>query len=143
MTPAIEDTDGHVAVEVEVSAATARGRQTLLRLLWRQEDPLAVVLVLRAQPDHPALPRGSWAILRDFLRYGLEEPTGDGSVRIRPDEVRDVVWFELDGTGRPCCVAVPRPVARAFLDRTELRLPSGEEQSDEALDRLIERLLAT
>ena len=50
---------------------------TVLGLAWRREDPLAVRLTLAAQPDHPALPRGEWSVLRDFLRYGVEEPTGD------------------------------------------------------------------
>lgn len=61
-----------------------RVRRTVLRLSWQQDDPLAVRLQLISTPDHPALPRGSWVVLRDFLRYGLEEATGDGEVRISP-----------------------------------------------------------
>lgn len=120
---------------------TGRGRRTVLRLLWTPDDPLAVELLLTAQPDHPALPRGSWIVLRDFVRYGLEQPTGDGEVRIRPDELRDRVWFELARPGRAACVSVPREVARDFLDRTEAAVPSGTERSDAALDDLLERLL--
>ena len=76
-------------------------------------------LLLTAQPDHPALPRGRWVVLRDFLRYGLDEPTGDGEVRIRPDDLRDRVWLELARPGRAACVSLPRETAREFLDRTE------------------------
>ena len=75
------------------------------------------------------------------LRYGLEEPTGDGTVRIRPDEARDRVWLELERYGRPACVSIPRATVRAFLDRTELAVPSGAERSQEALDRLLDRLM--
>lgn len=128
-------------VVVDDGAHVARGRRTVLRLAWRPADPLAVDLTLIALPDHPALPRGSWVVLRDFVRYGLEEPTGDGVVRIRPDEDRDRVWFELSRPGRAACVSVPRPVLRDFLDRTEELVPAGEERSDAAIDELLRRLL--
>lgn len=120
---------------------TGRGRLTVLRLTWDPADPLAVELLLTAQPDHPALSRGRWVVLRDFVRYGLEEPTGDGEVRIRPDERRDRVWFELARPGREACVLVPRQVARAFLARTEQLVPFGEERSELAIEALLTRLL--
>jgi len=134
-----------VTAEVVISDGghSGRGRRTVLSLVWSADDPLAVSLQLTAQPDHPALPRGEWVILRDFLRYGLEEPTGDGEVRIRPDELRDRVWFELARPGRAACVSVPRGVARDFLARTEQAVPCGAERSDEAIDSLLARLLST
>lgn len=128
-------------VVVDGGGSSGRGRMTVLRLSWVRGDPLAVVLVLTAQPDHPALPRGRWVVLRDFLRYGMSEPTGDGDVRIRPDEGRDRVWLELVRWGRPCCVSLPRQTLSAFLDRTEELVPTGSEASDAALDDLIARLL--
>ena len=130
-----------VAVVIDDMAHTGPGRLTVLRLRWSAADALAVELLLTAQPEHPALPRGEWVVLRDFLRYGLEEPTGDGTVRIRPDEARDRVWLELERYGRPACVSIPRATVRAFLDRTELAVPSGTERSQEALDRLLDRLM--
>ena len=133
-----------VATEVilDDGRLTGRGRMTVMRLTWQPGDPLAVALTLTAQPDHPSLPRGEWVILRDFLRYGLEEPTGDGSVRIRPDSNLDRVWFELERPGRAACVSVPRPLIREFLDRTECVVPCGEERSQAAIDALLARLLA-
>ena len=128
-------------VVIDDGGHSGRGRLTVLRLSWRQVDPLAVDLVLTARPDHPALPRGYWVVLRDFLRYALEEPTGDGEVRIRPDDVRDRLWFELARPGRAACVSVPREVVRDFLDRTEALVPTGEERSGAAIDALLARLL--
>lgn len=128
-------------VVIDDGGSTGRGRRTVLRLVWSEDDPLALRLELTAEPDHPALPRGEWVVLRDFLRYGLDEPTGDGEVRIRPDELRDRVWFELARPGRAACVSIPRAVARDFLDRTEERVPCGEERSSDAIDALLERLL--
>jgi hypothetical protein len=133
-----------VTVEVVISdgGSTGRGRRTVLALVWSESDPLAVQLLLTASPDHPALPRGEWVVLRDFLRYGLDEPTGDGEVRIRPDEVRDCLWFELARPGRAASVSIPRAVARDFLDRTEAAVPCGEERSEAAIDALLARLLS-
>jgi hypothetical protein len=132
-----------VTVEVVIGdgGSTGRGRMTVLSLTWRAEDPLAVELVLTAQPDHPALPRGRWVVLRDFLRYGLDEPTGDGEVRIRPDAARERVELELARPGRAACVSLSRTTVLAFLERTERAVPSGTERSDQAIDALLARLL--
>ena len=128
-------------VVIEDGGSSGRGRLTVLRFSWRPDDPLAVDLLLSAQPDHPALPRGRWVVLRDFLRYGLEEPTGDGDVRIRPDEHTDRVALELERPGRAAVVSVEREKVRWFLDRTEREVPCGSERSEQALEELLERLL--
>lgn len=132
-----------VAAEVVLDDGrlTGRGRKTVLKLSWRPDDPLAVALTLTAEPDHPSLPRGEWVILRDFLRYGLEEPTGDGEVRMRPDAALDRLWLELERPGRAACVSVPRPLVTEFLDRTDAVEPDGQERSAEAIDALLARLL--
>ena len=134
-----------VAVEVVIDdrGSSGRGRMTVLTLLWRPEDPLAVEILLVAQPDHPALPRGRWVVLRDFLRYGLDEPTGDGAVRIRPDATGARVQLELARPGRDATVSVPRDTVLAFLEQTEQAVPSGTERSEDAIDALLARLLGT
>jgi hypothetical protein len=132
-----------VAVEVVIDdgGSSGRGRITVLTLRWQPEDPLAVEILLVAQPDHPALPRGRWVVLRDFLRYGLDEPTGDGAVRIRPDSARSRVQLELARTGRDAVVSVPTDTLLAFLEQTERAVPSGSERSEEAIDALLAKLL--
>ena len=134
-----------VAVEVVIDdgGSSGRGRMTVLTLLWRPEDPLAVEILLVAQPDHPALPRGRWVVLRDFLRYGLEEPTGDGAVRISPDLARDRIQLELARPGRDARVSVPCATVRDVLAETERAVPCGSERSEEAIDALLARLLGT
>ena len=118
-----------------------RGLTTLLTFRWHADDPLAVSMRITAEPDHPSLPRGEWVILRDFLRYGLEEPTGDGEVRMRPDEDLDRIWFELERPGRAACVSVERQLVREFLDRTYAVVPTGAEGTAADLDALLNRLL--
>jgi hypothetical protein len=153
------DNVGSVTVDVVVSRATpsaaSRGarqpapvqprrpgeRLTVLTLSWRMTDPLAVHLMVRSSPDHPALPRGSWVVLRDFLRYGLDEPTGDGEVRIQPDLSGQRVQLRLARAGRPAWIDAPSTVVRSFLDQTDEFDPSGEARSADALDDVIAHLL--
>jgi hypothetical protein len=113
---------------------------TVLELSWQRVDPLAVRLSLTAEPDHPSLPRGQWVVLRDFLRYGVEEPTGDGAVRIGPGDAGTVV-LELRGESRPYTLRVPAEVVSDFLDATEAIVPTGSEAPDDVIDALITRLL--
>ncbi|MCA1823637.1 MAG: SsgA family sporulation/cell division regulator [Mycobacteriales bacterium] len=127
-------------VVVEDGGASGRNRRTVLRLQWLRTDPLAVTLLLMAEPDHPALPRGRWSMLRDFLRYGVDHPTGDGDVRLRPVEDNRIV-IELYRAARCSVITVPKDTICDFLDATDAVLPSGEERSEAALDTLIERLL--
>ena len=116
-------------------------RITVLTLSWSKDDPLAVHLIVSSTPDHPALPRGNWIVLRDFLRYGLEEPTGDGAVHIKPEPARGRVLLRLARPGRPAWISAPCSVLRTFLDRTDELDPTGEERSAEALDLVINQLL--
>ena len=127
-------------VVVDDSGMSGHGHLTVLGLAWDSTDPLAVRLSLSAQPDHPALPRGEWAVLREFLRYGIEEATGDGAVRIRPD-AGGRVRLELLGEAKPYAVHVPATVLRNFLDETETIVATGAEADEEMIDALIERLL--
>jgi hypothetical protein len=134
-----DDVTAEVVVEGSVSG---QNRHTILWLTWQRTAPLAVGLRLCAYPDHPALPRGHWSLLRDFLRYGLEEPTGDGDVRLTPSAGRDTVRLELTYDGRCTAVDVPCATVSDFLDETEAIVPSGNEATDETLDALIARLLS-
>lgn len=132
------DITAHVVVED--AGLSGHGRLTILGLAWNAEDPLAVRLTLSAQPDHPALPRGEWAVLREFLRYGVEEPTGDGAVRIGPDG-NGRVRLELLGAAKPYAVHCAADVIREFLDETESVVATGAEADDTVMDALIARLL--
>lgn len=136
-----------MAVEVTVEAViddgphAGPGRHTVLQLRWTKADPLAVELILTARPEHPALARGRWVVLRDSLHEALGTPTGDGVVKLRPDELRDRVWFELDRPGRAACVSVDRSVVAVFLQQTQRYVPYGDEASGPAVDALLAQVL--
>lgn len=133
-------TDDVTASAIVDGGCTGPNRTTMLRLAWSRKNPLAVRLLITAEPDHPALPRGQWAVLRDLLRYGCTHPAGDGLVRVRPDRAGRVVLELVDGT-RACVVHLPVETITRFLDATEEICPSGEERNDAAIDALIDRLL--
>ena len=133
---------GDISAHVVVDGAgmSGHGHMTVLGLSWSRQDPLAVHVTLAAEPDHPALPRGEWDVLRDFLRYGVEEPTGDGAVRIRPGPPGHVA-LELEARGRRYTVHLPAAVVSEFLDDTERIVPTGAEADEAVLDALIARLI--
>jgi hypothetical protein len=79
-------------------------------------------------------------VLRDFLRYGVEVPTGDGAVRVRPGDDGQIV-MELLGEAKPYMLHVPAAVICKFLDATEAIVPTGAEAEDAVIDALINRLL--
>lgn len=123
---------------VEVVGCSGPGRISTLYLGWSRIDPLAVDLKLSTLPGHPALPRGEWSMLRDFLRYGLSEPTGDGAVRLRPAATGEVA---LVLGHRHYAVTAPRSDLEAFLDETERLVPAGADAESAGLDALVRRLL--
>jgi hypothetical protein len=142
----VDQACGLVRLDVVIAAPTnGRSRCIDLSMTWRPEDALSVFLEVSARPDHPALPRGNWVVLRDFVRYGLEEATGDGDVRLRPDRGNAgapfVVHIELARRGRPYVLVVPGPLLADFINETERQVPVGEERSDELLEEFIDRLL--
>ncbi len=128
-------------IVIDDGGRSGRNHRTVLRLGWSRRDPLAVTLWIAAEPDHPALPRGRWSILRDFLRWGMDRATGEGDVRVRPSSAGGRVVVELDHDGRTCVVRVPAQAVSDFLDATEAIVPAGEERNDVDMDQVIERLL--
>lgn len=134
--------DIDVAIEIVVDDVHhCPGCRLLLRLAWRREDPLAVHLQLTPQPDHPALPRGRWVVLRETLQAGLTAPAGGGDVRLDPDEAAGRLLMALRRSGRPASVLVPRRIVEAFLYETEQIVATGSEQSAVALQVEIDRLM--
>lgn len=126
-----------VAVE---GGCSGPNRRTQLQLTWRRADPLAVTLLVTAEPAHPSLPHGRWSVLRDMLRDGLERRAGEGDVRLSPDRARDRVVVRLrGGSGRECVVSVPGQTVRDFLDATEQVVAAGDERCGASVDALIAR----
>ena len=124
-----------------------RAPQSVLRLSWSAADPLAVLLVVAAKPEHPSLLRGRWVVLRDRFRDVLAAGGRPGDV---PDVIGGHVQVRLSGTALtltlravplPCIVTVPVDPVRAFLAETDAIVPPGRERCQPALDAELSRML--
>jgi len=136
------DRTGDIGLAVSTSIGSdVQERSIEVRLFWQPNDPLSVRIEVDARPDHPALPRGRWIVLRDFLRYGITVPTGDGDVRVTPDSGTGLVYLDLARPRRACRVALPVSLLDSFLAETERRVPLGAERSDDMVEAFIEKLL--
>ena len=136
----------NITTEFVLDDAPDRGRATVMQLTWCRGDPFAVIIELISRPEHPALPHGVWVAPRDALRTGLDTPVGDGDVRITPGTDRTIdgghVRFDLnDGHRQNVVVTVRAASLRAFLDRTERIVASGEEHPEKELDDVLHELL--
>ncbi|MFK0194710.1 SsgA family sporulation/cell division regulator [Kitasatospora sp. NPDC090308] len=141
-------------------------RSALLRvtLRYRAEDPLAVRMVFPteyaldpADPDGtaldlPALPVGpptaagpaegvEWVFARQLLASGIDLPSGEGDVHIRPAlGARTVV--ELRSPEGVALLQFDRVELRRFLWHSYLAVPEGQELSHLDCDRALAELLA-
>jgi hypothetical protein len=123
----------------------------VLRLSWSDGDPLAVVVVVGAEPPHPSLLRGRWVVLRDGLRTvlgpGGEARAGAGVGGPRPaghvqlSRQGQHVTLTLRSASLPCVVTVPAGPLRTFLAETDAVVPPGDERWAPALDAELARML--
>lgn len=138
-----------VTREIVLGGGPGRGRGPLsvLRLSWSAADPLAVVLVVAAKPEHPSLLRGRWVVLRDRFREVL---AGAGKLPEVPEIVGGHVQVSAAGGALtltlravplPCVVTVPAEAVRSFLAETDAIVPPGREGCQHALDVEIARML--
>src|SRR5437763_124717 len=80
-----------------------RAPLSVLGLSWSGADPLAVVLVVAARPEHPSLLRGRWVVLRDRLREVLA--AGDRPVD-SPDLAPGMVGGHVQVSAAGGCVTL-------------------------------------
>jgi hypothetical protein len=104
------------------------------------QDPYAVSLTFH-------IPGGDvhWVMARSLLTRGIDEPTGEGDVRLRPTlgaDGRALVSMDFHSPeGRLVVEARTSDVYR-FLARTWAVVPPGAEGDNVDLDALVEELLA-
>ncbi|WP_406457531.1 SsgA family sporulation/cell division regulator [Streptomyces sp. NBC_01622] len=106
-------------------------------------DPYAVRLTFHLPGDAPV----TWAFGRELLIDGVGRASGDGDVRIEPvdPETLGEVLIRLQVGGDQALFRTRAAPLVAFLDRTDLLVPLGQEGAladfdahlDEALDRIL------
>jgi len=104
------------------------------------DDPFAVRFTFHLPGDEPV----TWVFARELLVDGLSRPSGEGDVHLRPlgedlGEV-DLLLRSPDGDARMRAAAPP---LLAFLARTDLVVPMGQEAAAGDLDQELAGILST
>ena len=101
-------------------------------------DPFAVSLAVRTRHDRWV----EWLIGRELVMAGLDEPTGDGDVRMRPLTVQgyDIVEIEIRSHDGRAVLEVDQELLRSFVDATLEMVPVGGEADRMDLDAEIARI---
>ncbi|MER0446979.1 SsgA family sporulation/cell division regulator [Streptomyces sp. Edi4] len=138
----------HESVQAEVMMKFLVSEELAFRipveLTYEATDPYAVRMTFHLPGDAPV----TWTFGRELLLDGINEPAGDGDVRIEPsepDELCDVHIKLQVGADRALFRAGVAPLV-AFLDRTDKLVPLGQEwalgEFDGHLEDALGRILA-
>ncbi|MFD2467253.1 SsgA family sporulation/cell division regulator [Amycolatopsis silviterrae] len=110
----------------------------LSRLSFHVAEPYAVTVAFRTE-------RGrwiEWTFARDLLVAGLDEPTGIGDVRIRPDLSEDeaLLTLEIESPDGYASFELERADLEAFLESSYELVPLGAESEHFDIEGLIEEI---
>ena len=105
------------------------------RWSYTTADPYAVTLSFRADRGRWV----EWCFARELLVAGLNEPAGEGDVRIRPDLATDPdqLLIELESPDGYAVVELGREAAARFIASTHTLVPLGAEADHVDVDAFI------
>ncbi|BFV59072.1 SsgA family sporulation/cell division regulator [Kitasatospora sp. CMC57] len=136
-------------VQARLIVSTHRSALLRVTLRYRADDPLAVRMgfpaeySLDVEPEPPAAsqpPEVEWVFARQLLAAGLDQPTGDGDVHVRP-ALGQRAMVELRAPEGVALLQFDAPDLRRFLWRSHLVVAEGEEFSLLDADRALAELL--
>jgi Streptomyces sporulation and cell division protein, SsgA len=101
-------------------------------------DPFAVSLAVRTRHDRWV----EWLIGRELVMAALDEPAGEGDVRMRPLTVQgyDIVEIEIRSHDGRAVLEVDQELLRSFVDASLAMVPVGTEADRMDLDGEIARI---
>ncbi|MEZ0068400.1 hypothetical protein ABIA32_004425 [Streptacidiphilus sp. MAP12-20] len=128
---------GQIMMELATHAGVSF--QVPVRLTFNRVTPWAIQLTFFLPGDEPV----QWTVSRELLLDGLSDVAGEGDIQVRPLEWQDgeLVAITLRSPEGEAELIAPLVALHAFLLRTDMLTPFGEEFTDEWLDRGITRLL--
>lgn len=103
------------------------------RWTYESTEPYAITVAFATE-------RGrwiEWVFARDLLLDGLTEPSGEGDLRVAPDEDPDLVALEIHAPGGSAAFTLDRHDTEEFLARTLELVPAGTESTHFDIDRLL------
>jgi hypothetical protein len=84
-----------------------------------------------------------WVFARDLLIDGLTEPTGEGDLRVSPDDVDpELLVLEIYAPSGSAIFSLDREDVEEFLAATLDLVPAGAESTHFDIDRLLAELTA-
>ncbi len=103
-------------------------------------DPYAVHAVFRVADDQQV----AWVFSRELLTEGLDQPSGDGDVRIWPESLqgRDVICISLRSPDGEALLRAPAEALIEFLSSAYALCPRGNERGHLKIDRALKALFA-
>ena len=107
----------------------------LSRLAYATAEPFTVSLSFRVEPGEWI----DWEFARDLLITGLDEPVGDGDIRVRPDLAvdADILVLELESPDGYGVAEFHRDDVRRFVEATRDLVEQGEESDHLDIDAVI------
>lgn len=108
-------------------------------LFYDSNDPYAVEIIFGCAHT-PKEEIVTWVVAREALVAGLEEPTGNGDVRIRPWKKHTVLLDLVRDGERAELIGSKEQIGR-FLAATILLVPVGQETCEVDMDDAIEALI--
>lgn len=126
-----------VAVLLPASGSTAV-TPVSTRWSYDTDEPYAITVAF-------ATDRGKWVewvFARDLLIEGVNEPAGEGDLRIAPDEDPDLLILEIFAPTGSAAFTLDRDDTESFLAHTLELVPEGAESTHFDIDRLLSELTA-
>ena len=117
-------------------------------LRYEPSDPFAVRIAFGdvGDPNAGVDPDGggiAWLVSRELLQSGLDQPAGDGDVRVWPaSAATDVLFLHLRAPSGEALFELSRATVAAFLRQTESLVPTGSETDLLDLDDELQVLLS-
>jgi hypothetical protein len=127
------------AVRVNLITSVTPVQEVSAILRYRCDDPLAVRVCFPPQASL-AGSHVEWVFGRDLLAAGLEEPVGEGDVRIRPLG-SDATVLEFHAAVGTAMVRTPTVPLRSFMRQSYRLVPAHSEHLFLDLDRDLAALL--
>ncbi|MGW0363901.1 SsgA family sporulation/cell division regulator [Streptomyces sp. NPDC002990] len=127
------------AVQARLIAAAPKVETVPVTLGYDRADPFAVRMAFPA----PATLEGvevSWTFARELLESGLDRPSGDGDVRVRPYD-GDRTTIEFHAPEGVAIVLMATAELYRFLERASTVVPPGLEHLYLDMDHSLAELL--
>jgi hypothetical protein len=128
-------------LSMHVVAPSDGPSEVTVSLRYDTADPYAVHSIFRVAPEQQI----AWVFARELLSLGLDEPSGDGDVRIGPscDQAGEVVCITLRSPDGEATIQAAADDIVEFLSAAYALCPRGRESQHLKIDRALVALFAT